>query len=87
MTSVINITTIRKPVTHYAEYHGTYGTAQLLNGSGWLFRKEGERKATLVSYKDVDLLLFGRCDLVAQADAADGDRVLRRSQTLQGAGR
>jgi hypothetical protein len=40
-----------------------FGTAELLNGSGYLFRKDGERQATLVSYKDVDLMLYGRCDL------------------------
>ena len=45
---------------HHASYeiNGTevYGTAELLNGSGYLFRADGERKATLVSYKDVNLM-------------------------------
>ena len=36
-------------VTHYAYDEETYGTAELLNGSGYLFRKDGERQATLVS--------------------------------------
>lgn len=40
-----------------------FGTAELLNGSGYLFREEGQRQATLVSYKDPDLLLFGLCAL------------------------
>jgi hypothetical protein len=40
-----------------------YGTAELLNGSGYLFRADGERKATLVSYKDVNLMLYGLCDV------------------------
>lgn len=40
-----------------------YGTAELLNGSGYLFRKDGERTATLVSYKDVNLMLYGVCAL------------------------
>jgi hypothetical protein len=40
-----------------------YGTAELVTGSGYLFRKDGERQAVLVSYKDVNLMLFGRCDL------------------------
>jgi hypothetical protein len=40
-----------------------YGTAELLNGSGYLFRKDGERKATLVSYKDVNLMLYGLADV------------------------
>jgi hypothetical protein len=50
-------------IVHYAYYGDTYGTTELLNGSGYLFRAEGERKATLVSYKDPELLLLGRCDL------------------------
>jgi hypothetical protein len=53
-----------------------YGTAELLNGSGYLFRAEGERKATLISYKDPELVLLGRCDLAnaqrATDDAAGG---------------
>jgi hypothetical protein len=38
-----------------------YGTAELLSGTGYLFRKDGERQATLVSYKDVNLMLYGLC--------------------------
>jgi hypothetical protein len=52
---------------HYASYlvNGAevYGTAELLNGSGYLFRAEGERKAALVSYKDSDLMLYGLADV------------------------
>jgi hypothetical protein len=52
---------------HYASYlvnnEEVFGTAELLNGSGYLFRKDGERQATLVSYKDVDLMLYGQCAL------------------------
>jgi hypothetical protein len=52
---------------HYASYvvngNEVYGTAELLNGSGYLFRKDGERTATVVSYKDVNLMLYGRCAL------------------------
>jgi hypothetical protein len=51
------------PIQHYAYLGDAYGTAELLNGSGYLFRAEGERKATLVSYKNVNLMLYGRCDL------------------------
>jgi hypothetical protein len=55
---------------HYASYlvnnEEVFGTAELLNGSGYLFRKDGERQATLVSYKDPALLLFG---LISLADA------------------
>ena len=58
---------------HYASYlvNGAevYGTAELLNGSGYLFRQDGERTATLVSYKDADLVLNGLCfDADAQHD-------------------
>jgi hypothetical protein len=76
------------PIKHYASYlvHGqeVTGTAELLCGSGYLFRQDGQHTATLVSYKDSDLMLYGRCDLVAAADLADGDRVRRCSKTLQG---
>ena len=52
---------------HYASYlvNGTevFGTAELLNGSGYLFRTDGERTATLVSYKDINLMLYGRVEL------------------------
>jgi len=53
-------------IVHYAYYGDFYGTAELLNGSGYLFRAEGERHATLVSSQDPDLLLLG---LVEVADA------------------
>jgi hypothetical protein len=60
-------------ITHYARLMvGTdeiFGTAELLNGSGYLFRKDGERKTTLVSYKDRDLMLYGLVDVAdAQHD-------------------
>jgi hypothetical protein len=58
-------------ITHYAYYGELYGTAELLNGSGYLFRQDGERKATLVSYKDPKLVLLGRCDLADTQRAAD----------------
>ena len=51
------------PVQHYAYYGDLYGTAELLNGSGYLFREEGERQAVLVSYKDPELLLLGLADV------------------------
>jgi hypothetical protein len=76
MATVTDITTYRKPqgIMHYAYYGNVYGTAELLNGSGYLFRPQGERKATLVSYKDPALVLLGRCDL-ANAQRADDDAV------------
>jgi hypothetical protein len=55
------VTRATSKIQHYAYYGDTYGTAELLNGSGYLFRADGERKATLVSYKDVDLVLLGLC--------------------------
>jgi len=51
------------PVQHYAYYGDLYGTAELLNDSGYLFRAEGQRQAILVSYKDPELLLLGLVDL------------------------
>jgi hypothetical protein len=65
MATIPETTTTRKPqgITHYAYLGDTYGTAELLNGSGYLFRAEGERQATLVSYKDPELLLLGLVDL------------------------
>ena len=56
MATVPRITT---PMQHYVYYGDLYGTAELLNGSGYLFRAEGQRTATLVSYKDADLMLLG----------------------------
>jgi hypothetical protein len=50
-------------ITHYAYYGDTYGTAALLNGSGYLFRADDERTATLVSYKDPELVLLGLCEV------------------------
>jgi hypothetical protein len=60
-------------IVHYASLlingEDVYGTAELLNGSGYLFRAEGERQATLVSYKDPELTLLGLCALAEmQAD-------------------
>jgi hypothetical protein len=60
---------------HYASYvvngDEVYGTAELLNGSGYLFRAEGERQATLISYRDPELLLLGLCDLADTQHALD----------------
>jgi len=54
-------------IVHYASLlvndDEVSGTAELVCGSGYLFRKDGERRATLVSYTDPNLLLFGRVDL------------------------
>jgi len=60
---------------HYASYlvnnEEIYGTAEFLNGSGYLFRKDGERRATLVSYRDVNLLVFGLVDVADGQYIAD----------------
>jgi hypothetical protein len=73
MATVTDLSTYRKPraITHYAYLGDVYGTAELLNGSGYLFRADGERKATLVSYKAPALVLLGRCDLADAQVAAD----------------
>jgi hypothetical protein len=65
MATVTELTRYRKPqgVTPYATYGDLYGTAELLGGTGYLFREDGQRTATLVSYRDPNLLLFGLCDL------------------------
>ena len=77
---------------HYASFlvngEETYGTAEFLNGSGYLFRKDGERQATLVSYKESGLMLYGRCD-VADSQYIDDElhgglvgRCLSRAQEV-----
>jgi hypothetical protein len=73
MATVHDLSTYRKPqnITRYAYYGELYGTAELLNGSGYLFRQDGKRKAALVSYKDSKLTLLGRCDLADAQRAAD----------------
>ena len=65
MATVPNFSTTRKPqgITHYAYLGDLYGTAELLNGTGYLFREEGQRQATLVSYKDPELMLLGLVEL------------------------
>ena len=56
-------------IQHYAYLGDVYGTAELLTGTGYLFRAEGQRHATLVSYKDPELVLLGLCDVAdAQHD-------------------
>ena len=50
-------------VTHYAYYGDLYGTAELVCGSGYLFRQDGERQATLVGYKDPELMVLGLVEL------------------------
>ena len=73
MGTITDLLTYRKPqgITNYAYWGDVYGTAEFLNGSGYLFRAEGERKATLVSYKAPELTLLGRCDLADAQRAAD----------------
>jgi hypothetical protein len=73
MAMMTDTTTTRKPqaITHYAYLGETYGTAELLNGSGYLFWADGERQATLVSYKDPELLLLGLCALAEMQEDLD----------------
>jgi hypothetical protein len=60
MSTVPQTTT---PVQHYAYYGDLYGTAELVCGSGYLFREDGQRQATLINYKDPELMLLGLCDV------------------------
>ena len=57
-------------IIHYASLliqgEDVFGTAELLNGSGYLFRQDGEKQATVISYKDSRLMLYGLC---VEADA------------------
>ena len=62
------------PVQHYAQYHDVHGIATLMAG-GYAFQAEASADTWLVSYKDADLVLLGRCDLAdaqRQADEAAG---------------
>src|SRR5262245_36208616 len=65
MQNVTYLSTYRKrqAVTHYAYLGDVYGTAELLTGTGYLFRAEGQRHTTLVSYKDPELTLLGLVDV------------------------
>lgn len=84
MQTITEVKAIDKgKIRHYAIYGDDYGIATLLPG-GYAFKVEGATGTRLVSYKDVDLVLLGRCDLVAEADRVDGDRVRNCSKTLQG---
>lgn len=73
MQTVPETTTSRKPqgVSHYAYLGDLYGTGELLTGTGYLFRAEGARQATLVSYKDPELTLLGQVDLADAQRTAD----------------
>ena len=55
-----------KRIAHFASYlvgnKEVFGTAILIPG-GYAFRPDDSRAVRLVSYKDVNLMLFGRCDL------------------------
>lgn len=66
-----------KSVAHYAILlvggEEVFGVATLIAG-GYSFRPDDSRAVRLVSYKDVNLLLFGRCDL---ADAQYIDDEIR----------
>jgi hypothetical protein len=71
MATVPRITT---PIQHYASYviagEEVYGVATLIAG-GYSFRPDDSREVRLVSYKDGDLLLYGRCDLADGQYLAD----------------
>jgi len=77
-----------KTVPHYASYvinnQEVYGTAELLNGTGWLFRQDGERTGILVSSTNPELLLLGVVEMADAKLVEDGDRVRKCSRTLVG---
>lgn len=79
-----NVTQRPTKIQHFASYlingQEVCGVARLVGGGYYFTPEAGESR--LVSYKDVDLILYGRCDLVAAADVADGDRVKTCSRTL-----
>jgi hypothetical protein len=74
-------------VTHFAYFGDLYGTAELVNGSGYLFREEGARQVTLVSSKDPALLLLGLVELSEmQADidlAVGGAAMICTSRAME----
>jgi hypothetical protein len=47
-----------------------YGVATLVAG-GYTFRPDDGREVRLVSYKDANLMLYGRCDIADQKWAED----------------
>jgi len=60
MATVHEMSRARKAATrHYAHLGDVEGIATLVNGSGYLFRPTGERKAVLVHYADPRLILHG----------------------------
>jgi hypothetical protein len=59
--------TVPAPVQHYALYHDVAGVATRRAG-GWTFQGDGSVDTWLVSYKDADLTLLGRCDLAEKED-------------------
>ena len=73
-------------IVHYAEYNGTYGTAERTNG-GYIFRPEDtQHKAILVDYRNVDLFLFGVVSIAQQQwviDEAQGGLVATCSRTVR----
>jgi hypothetical protein len=78
MAIVTPFPTVRKshPIRHYALYGDRSGVAEVLNGSGYLFRAEGERRATVISSNDPQLTLLGRfhqsCRSAGDARAGSG---------------
>jgi hypothetical protein len=82
MTNVATKSTFRNPVTYYASLEGVEGQAALTSG-GYVFRADNSGTCTLVNFRHSDLMLYGRIDLVAAAALADGDRVVRCSQTVR----
>ena len=74
MATIAQPSTARNTTSHHATYRGIACTARLLTG-GYAISVEGYAGAKLVSYRDTELVLLGRCDLAdaqRQADDAAG---------------
>jgi hypothetical protein len=80
-TILRNTTQFKHPVRHYATYRDIEGIAELMAG-GYLFRPDQGQDPWLVAFSDVDLFLFGRCDLADAQAEADGDLLVKASRTL-----
>jgi hypothetical protein len=77
-------TRINTKVQHYAYYNDDYGIATLVNHTGYLFVKEGQRTGILVGWRDRDLLLLGHVSTADQQwaiDQANGGLVRTTSRT------
>jgi hypothetical protein len=87
MQTITEVSHIDKSkIRHYAYYNDDYGIATLVNHTGYLFVKEGQRTGILVGWRDRDLILLGHVSTADQQwadDQAQGGLVVRCSQTVR----